>query len=540
MKNITKILAGVALVGTMAACTDGNDWDVDGSETGLFRPTSPKAEQTDNGETVIKFTFSGVPGATGYQIETTTDSATFVASDEVSSDNIISEVTKSPAEIDGFTIGQTYYSRIRAISATGSSAWVGISKVKMEEENLFTDAESTSSSIKFIWTASAKVTTIVLLSADNAELQRIELDETAIAAGQYKFTSLNPLTTYKAELYAGENRCGTLSAETMKSAAPDAQFQITYTAAKTMQEQLDEVAAQAEAGSTFSVTVIIPADVDAKADAIDPETGNVATLDIPAGMGVTFYGELADAKCVLSISKTIDITGTHGTIAFENLTITGSEYLINQSDLCNVEKITVKDCKVSDISKSFIRTQGGSPDGKISTVELTNSTFTNIGGGYGFIHMDGAVIDNLVVDGCTFNGICATGKGFFMMTKYIYATKSLKITNSTFYNFCGNGQYFIDFKDKENGPDEFEFTNVIFGKTADATTNKNIRGTCDSKDYVTNCFSASDCSKVIKGSTVSDKSSAEIFADPENGDFSLKEGCGIEQCGDPRWYNTTK
>ncbi len=536
MKNITKILAGVALMGAMVACTDGNDWDVDGSETGLFRPTSPKAEQTANGETTINFTFSGVPGATGYQIETVTDSTLFTTSDEILSGSIVNEVAKSPVEIDGFTIGQTYWSRIRAISATGNSAWVGLSKVKMEEENLFTDHEATSSSIKFIWTASTKVTTLVLLAADDTELQRIELDETTIAAGQYKFTSLNPLTTYKAELYAGENRCGTMSVETMKSAAPDAQFQITYTAAKTMQEQLDEVAAQAEAGSTFSVTVIIPADVDAKADAIDAETGNVATLDIPAGMGVTFYGELADAKCKMEISKTIDITGTHGTIAFENLTITGNEYLINQSALCNVEKISVKDCKVSDLAKSFIRTQGGSPDGKIETVELTNSVFTNIGGGYGFVHMDGAVINNLVVDGCTFNGICTTGKGFFMMTKYIQATKSLKITNSTFYNFCGNGQYFIDFKDKENGPDEFELSNVIFGKTADAITNKNVRGTCDSKDYVENCFSASDCSKVIKGSTVSDKSSADIFADPENGDFTLKEGCGIEKCGDPRWY----
>lgn len=541
MKSITKILAGLALVGSMAACTDGNDWDVDGSETGLFRPTSPKAEQTAKGETTINFTFSGVPGATGYQIEATTDSATFVASDEVSSDNILIEATKSPVEQDGFVIGNTYYSRIRAISANGKSSWVGISKVKMEEVNLFTDAEITSTRINFLWTPTTTVSTIVLLNADGEELERVELDEEAITSGAYAFTGLTPLTTYTAELYAGVNRCGSKSVETTSSAAPGADKTITYNASKTMQEQLDAVAAEAEAGTTYTVTVIIPADAaNAKADNIDSETGNDSDLKIPAGMSVTFYGEFANAKNTLTIVKTINIAGSHGSITFENLTITGNEYLINQSDLCNVESIIVKDCKVSDFAKSLIRTQGGTPDGKIGTIKLENSIFSNIGTGYGFIHMDGAVIDNINIDGCTFNGICTAGKCFFMMTRYIYATQSFTIANSTFYNFCGNGKFFLDFNDAANGPATFEMKNVLFGKGADDVTDKNVRGTCNTADGVENCKSASDFYKVIKGVEATGKTSAEIFTDPENGDFTLKADCGVEKCGDPRWYTTAE
>ena len=541
MKSITKILAGLALVGSMAACTDGNDWDVDGSETGLFRPTSPKAEQTAKGETTINFTFSGVPGATGYQIEATTDSATFEASDEVSSDNILIEATKSPVEQDGFVVGNTYYSRIRAISANGKSSWVGISKVKMEEVNLFTDAEITSTRINFLWTPTTTVSTIVLLNADGEELERVELDEEAITSGAYAFTGLTPLTTYTAELYAGVNRCGSKSVETTSSAAPGADKTITYNASKTMQEQLDAVAAEAEAGTTYTVTVIIPADAaNAKADNIDSETGNDSDLKIPAGMSVTFYGELANAKNTLTIVKTINIAGSHGSITFENLTITGNEYLINQSDLCNVESIIVKDCKVSDFAKSLIRTQGGTPDGKIGTIKLENSIFSNIGSGYGFIHMDGAVIDNINIDGCTFNGICTAGKCFFMMTKYTYATQSFTIANSTFYNFCGNGKYFLDFSDAANGPATFEMKNVLFGKGADDVTNKNVHGSCNTADGVENCKSASDFYKVIKGVEATGKTSAEIFTDPENGDFTLKADCGVEKCGDPRWYTTAE
>ena len=113
----------------------------------------------------------------------------------------------------------------------------------------------------------------------------------------------------------------------------------------------------------------------------------------------------------------------------------------------------------------------------------------------------------------------------------------MRIKNSTFYNYCGNGQYFIDFKDKNYGPATFELSNCIFGKTADETANKNVRGTCDVADHTSNCKLLSDCFKVIKGADkLEDKSSADIFTDPDNGDFTLKTGCGIEKCGDPRWY----
>lgn len=220
--------------------------------------------------------------------------------------------------------------------------------------------------------------------------------------------------------------------------------------------------------------------------------------------------------------------------------MTGTGYLLNQSNVCAVDSLIIEDCKVSGFTgNTFVRTQGGKYEATnaIGCLKLANSTFDNCGKGYGFIHVDGTIINNIDIDGCTFSNICTTGKCFFMQSKYVQGIESMRIKNSTFYNYCGNGQYFIDFKDKSAGPATFELSNCIFGKTADETTNKNVRGTCDVDDHTSNCKLLSDCFKVIKGADkLEDKSSADIFTDPDNGDFTLKTGCGIEKCGDPRWY----
>ncbi len=537
MKKITKILAGLALVGSMAACTDGNDWDVDGSETGLFRPTSPKAEQTAKGETTISFTFTGVPGATGYQIETTTDSATFVASDEVSSDNILTEATSSPVEQDGFTIGKTYYSRLRAISANGKSAWVGISKVKMEEVNLFTDADATSGSITFLWTVSSKVTKIILMSsADSVVVESVDLNEAAISAGSYEFSGLAPVTSYIAELYAGDNRCGSKTVSTLSKSGPASDYEFRFDATKTMQEQLDVYSEKVAEGGSVSVTVIIPSGVAGLASGYDSSTSETTALTIPNGLSVYFYGERGDAKDELTIYKQLNLGGNHAKISFQNLTVKGEGYVLNNQNDIKVDSLVFKDCKVSGFTSStFLRVRGGS----IENLVIDNSIVSNCGKGYAFIHMDGGVINNIDIEKTTFVDICVTGKNFLLSNKNANIN-SLKIKDVTFYNFCGGGNTFIDFKDASNGPASSEFTNIIFGKSATTETNKNMRGTCDSKEFFTNCYGASDCYKIQNRITMLDKTSAEIFADPDNGDFTLKAGCGVEKCGDPRWYTTAE
>ena len=559
MKSITKILAGLALVGSMAACTDGNDWDVDGSETGLFRPTSPKAEQTAKGETTINFTFSGVPGATGYQIEATTDSATFVASDEVSSDNILIEATKSPVEQDGFVIGNTYYSRIRAINANGKSSWVGISKVKMEEVNLFTDAEATATRIKFIWTATPNVTSIVLFNTDSVELARVELDDEAISSGSYQFDNLNSNTIYRVELYAGENRCGTYSKSTGKSEAPSGDYNITYDPTKTMQEQLDAIAAQEAEGASYSVTVTIAAETIAILNSHDETAGNDnGSLKIPSGMSVTFVGERSDAKDVAKVAKSISFDGNHDQIIFSNLTLQGLEdqYCINQSGACNVGTLAFMNCKIQDFTGegNFIRTQNDN-SGVIETFIIDGCIVTNCGQKYSFITVDGASMTNIEITNSTFSGInISNGKAFLSTNKCKTRPSSVKISDCTFYNITNN--YFLDFKnnDVKGLPATLVMENLLWGKSYTPVVSTKFTQADATASNLTNCYATSDCAYAMykdeAGNSDSSKSklgkigatilgeSSIVFTDPENGDFTLLDG--VSHVGDPRWYTSAE
>lgn len=553
MKNISKIalLAGLAIAA--ASCTDGNDWDTDGSFAGSFRPTSLSCEQTAKGETTVKFTFGNIPGSTGYQIEVATD--TFSV-EEVSESSMTFNVAKSPATLDGFRVETKYYARVRSIGATGVSAWVGAKSFTTAATQVINEEtiETTMTSIKIDWPANTVLDRLTVekpaegvnkalkAASDGMDLvKEIELTDKDKAAGSYVISGLQPATVYTVKLFNGENRVGLIVAAT-QSGGPTGDYNIVFSASSTMGEQLAEVAAQAaeDGNSEYSVTVVIPAGAEATiADKpAEDSADDYSVLTLPNGMSVTFYGERGNAMDKVTIYKNLAIDGRHSVVKFQNLTVSGTGYLVNQSGVCSVDSFIVEDCNVSDLPTSFFRTQGGSYSAAnaVNALVLKNSVFTNCGKGYGFIHVDGTFVNNVDIDGCTFNGICTGGKGFFMMTKYVQPSESLIIRNSTFYNFCGNGQYFIDFKDKANGPDKFELTNVLFGKTADDVTNKNVRGTCDNADYATNCYRASDCYKVIKGSTVLDEASADIFTDPANGDFTLKAGVMFENCGDPRWY----
>lgn len=543
MNNINKIaaLACIALMGGMSACTDGNDWDADGSYAGTFRPTSLSCEQTGKGETTVMFTFGSVPGATSYQIEAATDTIT---ADEVNPDNIVAEVTKSPATVDGFKMETTYWTRIRAISPSGNSKWIAAKKFTTEAINVINSdlTETTMTSVTVRWTGGTALTKATVEKQEEL-VREIEPTEEQKAAGEMKITELQPATIYTIKLWNGENRVGMVSVIT-QSGGPTGDYNITFDPASTMGEQLADVAAKAaeDGNDEYTVTVIIPAGVEAMI-ADKPAEGSsdeASALTLPDGMSVTFYGERGNAMDVVTIYKSLNLDGRHSVVKFQNLTVTGAGYLLNQSNVCAVDSLIIEDCKVSGFTgNTFIRTQGGSYEktNAIGCLKLANSTFDNCGKGYGFIHVDGTIINNIDIDGCTFSNICTTGKCFFMQSKYVQGIESMRIKNSTFYNYCGNAQYFIDFKDKSVGPETFELSNCIFGKTADETTNKNVRGTCDVADHTSNCKLLSDCFKVIKGAyKLEDKSSADIFTDPDNGDFTLKTGCGIEKCGDPRWY----
>ena len=548
-KNILGVATAAMLGITLASCTDGNDWDVNGAFDRLFGVDGNKITVTP-GKTTADVTFQKRSDAQYYIMEVSTDSLY----DDVpmGGENAIvygedGSITSTPTTLSGLGGDTKYYFRMKSMAEGKSeSKWVyykdgdGFKTLAEQIFNELTSSDITDSSVKLTWDASEEADHIVLTPGVNGEESTtITLTAEDKAAGTLAITNLNASTSYSAIIYNGKAKRGELSFST-SAAPPSADYKIYYDANTGIQNQLDAVAEEAAtAGKTnYGVTVVFAANSEVTFNGMTEDQSGPASLKIPSGMSVTFYGNPGGEKPVLKMGKSLDASGSHAFIQFINVNLqeAGSGYFFNQSAASTVSELTLEDCVVKDFaSKStFFRLQGTETK-TIGTLKLINCMFDNIGSGYSFIHVDAGAgkgkVENIDIDGCTFSNICVKGK-MFIYGKNTDMT-SINLKNSTFYNVIGGGQYFIDFGSDTYGPTSFNIENCLFGKSADEATNKNIRAKITPS--VTNCYKTTDFFKNIKGTNDIGFSSADLFVDAANGDFSFKPGTTSLSIGDPRW-----
>ena len=555
IKNILGTASMMALALSATSCTDGNDWDVDGSLSRLFGLNGDKitVETAETSATVTfsAFTSKAVPSPEYYVFEVSKDSLY----EGVENANIIKfgedkTLTSSPVVLSGLDGDSKYYMRVKAMSSTSNeSKWVYYkdgSSFKTKAEQIFNNVEATDlfeDHVNLSWTPGADVTHITYANTNDAEnIQTINLTDEEKAAGKYTLGGLNPTSTYTITIYKNDVKRGQLQVTT-PAAMPAANFKYSLASDVTVisQDLIDEIAEKAKAAAgnetNYSATIGIPAGAKVALYGINDSDGGKTNVTIPDGMSVTFFGLAGGDAPTINLDKNFDIAGSHAFIKFQNVKLeeNGAGYFINQSKACTVNEFTLEDCEVSNIKTSFFRLQGS--DAKsIGKLTLKNSIFTKLCAGYGFIHVDAGSgaghVDNVEIDGCTFNSICVTGKVFIFSKKT--DMQDITIKNSTFYNCNGNGQYFVDFNTDTFGPSTFTIENCIFGKSADEATNKNIRSKTPAT--VANSFRTTDFFKVIKGVNDTEFSSIQLFKDPANGDFTIKAGTLKEKAGDPRWY----
>lgn len=555
IKNILGTASMMALALSATSCTDGNDWDVDGSLSRLFGLNGDKitVETAETSATVTfsAFTSKAVPSPEYYVFEVSKDSLY----EGVENANIIKfgedkSLTSSPVVLSGLDGDSKYYMRVKAMSSTSNeSKWVYYkdgSSFKTKAEQIFNNVEATNlfeDHVNLSWTPGADVTHITYANTNDAEnIQTINLTDEEKAAGKYTLGGLNPTSTYTITIYKNDVKRGQLQVTT-PAAMPAANFKYSLASDVTVisQDLIDEIAEKAKAAAgnetNYSATIGIPAGAKVALYGINDSDGGKTNVTIPDGMSVTFFGLAGGDAPTINLDKNFDIAGSHAFIKFQNVKLeeNGAGYFINQSKACTVSEFTLENCEVSNLKTSFFRLQGS--DAKsIGKLTLKNSIFTKLCAGYGFIHIDAGSgkghLDNVEIDGCTFNSICVTGKVFIFSKKT--DMQDITIKNSTFYNCNGNGQYFVDFNVDTFGPSTFTIENCIFGKSADEATDKNIRSKTPAT--VANSFRTTDFFKVIKGVNDTEFSSTQLFKDPANGDFTIKAGTLKEKAGDPRWY----
>lgn len=549
MKNIKSIIFASMLIGAgvMTSCTDKMDnWGTDASYDRTFAITS--LDITPDATTAL-IEYKGA-GASSFQIQYSTDLDALISSDEpgAAGTTMVETTAKTSFTLTNLITETDYYLRIRALaSGKTPSRWMYYRKD--ETKNYFTtlgeqimnpvtSADITESTIRVSWTPGSEVTHLLVhQSGDetNANDKKIDLDDAAKAAGAYTVTGLNPTTAYEITLWNSMSKRGKVTAAT-SAAMPAADYKRVLTAEETLisGDILNAIAEQAatDGKTTYGVTLGIPA--GATVDLHSEGSEGNANLKIPEGMSITFFGMAGGDAPTIKFQKNLDLEGSHGYIAFENVKVVndGANYFVNQSKACNVGEVSIKDSKVSGFATAFFRLQG--TDVKvISKLILENSVFHDMCSGYSFVHVDAGsgkgVVNNIDIDNCTLYNI-ATGGKMFIYSKNTNM-ESISVSNTTFYNCIGNNNYWIDFGAADYGCSVgIEFEKCLFTKTPDEVT-KNNR----SSNIVvfTDCWKTTDFFKTFDGCNAYESTADDIFTDPAKGDFTLKIS---DKVGDPRWY----
>lgn len=544
MKTIKSIFAvSMLLAGgmTLVSCSDTNDWDTDGSYSRLFSMASDdiKVEAEDTYATI---SFAGIKNTQYYVIELSTDTLyddiPLGGTDHSRVFGQNKDITPGKAVIvKGLTGDTKYYLRIKGCSdGVADSRWTynkNGAAFKTKAEQIFDETASVvnDNNVTVYWDPAKEVTNIVVTDADGNPVANYDLSDTDKANGSFEIQGLSPTTTYIITIYNGEDKRGQLRVTT-PAAIPDADFkyflasEVTVISQELMNQISDEAIAAGADPSNYSVTVAIPAGV--KLDMVGEDAGQPADVKIPNGMSVTFFGMAGGPAPELSPSRCVNVEGSHAFVRFENMKLTdgGCQYLINQGTSATLGELTFKDCVLDGFARSIVRLKDNAVT-SIGKLNVENTIISNQGkGSYATFYFNNAAytVEEINITNSTFNTlqhnvIACSGAN----------VRAINISNVTLYNVIGGGRYFVD----ANGVNvEVKVSNTIFAKTfSDTARGVRSGGTTTFVD----CYMTSDFilgSNKFEVDNMLEETSAGIFQDPENGNFTLKASF---KAGDPRW-----
>ena len=556
MNSNNKILiaAGIITLGlAVSSCKKDQDWSTDASYNRAFSVKDDiSVDQADtSADIVFKTRTTGT-----YTIELATDTLNETVEEGAAAGSQVFKydltANKEVHATVNNLIGSTrYFLRIRcAAEGKATSYWVyyedskGYRSFKTKSEQIFNAVPSTDiqeDGVRLTWDATKQVSAISVWKGDDRK-DSVLLSADQIAAGEYTFSktftesgeAIKASTTYKFYIWLNTSKRGELSVQTAAAMpAGDYKYRLPATTTLIDNDLLKEYAATAAAdGKTnYSVTIGIPAGATIDIHGISDTDGSKTSVTIPDGMSLTLFGLAGGDAPVISLSKSINISGTHSFIKFENVEITdgGCDYIINEGEACSVGELSFKDCYIHDIKASVLRLKGDGPVQTIDKFTMDNTIVFKQGtaGGYSFINCNKAsqTVKDIVINNTTFNTIMVN----FILVQPA-TCNDLTITNCTFYNVVKKDKYFIDTNKKNTN---ITLKNVLISKVLE----EGARGlrTNGSKTYDNLVFTndVAWSANAFEASTVLDYSAADLFTDPANGDLKMKKDLN---CGDPRWF----
>ncbi|AYD47302.1 DUF5123 domain-containing protein [Arachidicoccus soli] len=533
-KAFLKLIAFGLIVSSAASCIKKvNDWPVDPSHARLFTPLTFALSKAN--ATSVELSYTQSISTTKYVFEFSKDSLQFkniVKTVEILADTLTPFApSTTPTQVLYHTTfdnldGTTGYSvRMKCVdTTTGLESNYSELYFQTLAEQLFTGSEIGIDHIKVNWTPTDSVTNITVYSDSTSDqLQQITLTNADKQAGSLDITGLSAGTNYKIIIYKNAVVRGTLVVKTtgLKGAV---------IIPVNPEDSIPALIANAIAQGTTNITLLFKGG----------QTYNLGTLILPKGLSnISFTGENSvDGKdglpATVNISEARLTDAIFGKMIFENLILVGgtSNYLINiATDNVQVDEYNFVNCIISNY-RSVTRVQNKLV--KLGQININNSILHNIGG-YGIVNIGGPsitldsikLVNNTIINSST------------QIMDVRTTVKTIAVNNNTIYNQSVALNQFILFDQAAHEPITFQGANNIIAGTNNGAQMKAFSLTYAgsfASSYRTNEMTMSQDFPSI---TIFNGPATAIFADPENGDFTLKSGSGfggIGTAGDPRWW----
>lgn len=534
------------------ACDNVNDWDVDESYNGLFRPLT--FEKVENTSTTVLLRYTQIVGAKKYLFEFYNDSTEFQSANYVRTDTILADTltvfsnSDTPMNVQYRTLfkefnGSTQYCvRMRGMNAAGVvSNYVELA-FKTSAEQIFEDIETTMNSVTLYWLDTSRVTHLLLSKLINpakgeyGDPETIELTAEDIANHSKVLSDLPTGTGYKVQICNGNTVRGEYVFKTL-GLGDGVVIKIPES---TNEDDVVDVASLLVGITASNLTLEFEAG----------KLYNLGTnIKIPAVDNILFTSTSTDEENrPRIILKSITLTSPIESISFEYVSIDAlkNDMFIEMKNSFN--SITFEGCAIQNVGRSIVRLNG--TGFRISDITFNNTIISRIStNGYGMISANKTnndmVLNKLAITNCTLIDM-----GERLMDLYAREISLILMENCTLYNGTELSKQLGHLFRLNGNPtpvSAVEIRNNIF-----AGPNANMSGTSGAVtpgyndytflDFSENNYMTSDMkvgNKKFKGMTQLEQTSDDLFVDPANGDFHIKSGTGFAgagNAGDSRWW----
>ncbi|MDR0745431.1 MAG: DUF5123 domain-containing protein [Mediterranea sp.] len=535
----TLLLCAIISACNISCDDDVNDWAVDPNYDAPFRPTG--FEQSKLWATSVELSYKGVIDASKYVFE-------FSEGDSLIFDNIVRTVeiladtltvyndNVAPTKREYHTIfddfkGTTRYSaRMKAVDKNNRETGYVQLCFDTPAEQIITKIIKTPNSITIYWDKEKSINKVLYglyIEGEETIYETHTLTENEQNAGVVTLTGLSGGTIYDVLVMLNDQQRGYYTGETSGMAGNDVQ-QIDINETMNINALLTE---QAGLGNKNIVLLFPVLDGGARYE--------IGQINVPNGIdNLYFAGSSRTTELPKLFLHAVRLSGQMQNINFQNISIdgdrNGSNYFFN---IDNVEKsfknVYFEGCEISNISRSLVRLSAAGID--VNNIKINDCIIFNVAvGGYGFYNTGNS---NMHVGLLSITN--TTMREIGDQVGDIQGTHDMVVMDHvTFCNYTTGLPKLIRWR---NAPVGLQMTNNIFtglnnGKELEAVYNNTYQ-----MDF-TSCYKTNEWTwKTYPFTNITevDMSGEDLFVDPQNGDFHIKEGmrfAGANKAGDPRWW----